>query len=159
MAKNYTLEEAFKKILKTNGYADEEIFLLVPQLTWGVNQFNKQERNKINPAVQELTGMVVSLLCERTGRKFKLDNPGTVANLRSRINEGAKWEQFKAVIDHKVKEWKGTEMDKFLRPATLFNRTKFYNYLEEARIAYQENKGIKPKKEEPRKVVSQVKFT
>lgn len=34
----------------------------------------------------------------------------------------------KAMIMNQVKEWKGTEMDKYLRPETLFNKTKFDGY-------------------------------
>ena len=37
-------------------------------------------------------------------------------------------EDFKAVIDYKVSEWKGTKMEDYLRPETLFG-TKFESYL------------------------------
>ena len=37
--------------------------------------------------------------------------------------------ELNTVVDKKVKEWKGTEMEKFLRPETLFNATKFESYL------------------------------
>lgn len=35
---------------------------------------------------------------------------------------------FQKVIDNKWKEWKGTEYEKFMRPDTLFNKTKFAIY-------------------------------
>lgn len=38
-------------------------------------------------------------------------------------------DDFYQIIDNKVKEWRGTDMEKYLRPATLFNKTKFANYL------------------------------
>ena len=37
-------------------------------------------------------------------------------------------EDLKSVIDCKCKEWKGTNMEKYLRPETLFNATKFESY-------------------------------
>ena len=38
-------------------------------------------------------------------------------------------EELKAVIDLKVKEWKGTKMQQYIRPSTLFNATKFESYI------------------------------
>ncbi|NCB45345.1 MAG: hypothetical protein EOM59_22360, partial [Clostridia bacterium] len=35
------------------------------------------------------------------------------------------------VIDKKCAQWKGTDMDKYLRPSTLFNASKFEGYLNE----------------------------
>ena len=46
----------------------------------------------------------------------------------ARLNEGYSLDDFKQVIEKKVNEWKGTEMEKYLRPETLFG-TKFENYL------------------------------
>ena len=37
-------------------------------------------------------------------------------------------EDFQRVIDNKCADWKGTEWEKYLRPATLFG-TKFESYL------------------------------
>jgi hypothetical protein len=36
---------------------------------------------------------------------------------------------FKCVIDKKVLDWKGTDWEKYLRPITLFSKSKFENYL------------------------------
>ena len=44
------------------------------------------------------------------------------------MNDGFTVDDFKAVIDKKAKEWKGTEMAQYLRPETLFG-TKFESYL------------------------------
>lgn len=41
-------------------------------------------------------------------------------------------EDLKSVIDCKCKEWKGTNMEMYLRPETLFNATKFENYYNQA---------------------------
>ena len=40
-------------------------------------------------------------------------------------------DDFKKVIDKKCAEWKGGDMEKYLRPETLFKRSKFESYLNE----------------------------
>jgi hypothetical protein len=47
----------------------------------------------------------------------------------ARKREGYKLEEFKHVIDSKCRDWKGTDWQKYLRPLTLFSKTKFENYL------------------------------
>ena len=45
-----------------------------------------------------------------------------------RTDEGFTLDDFKQVVNNKVAEWKGTDMEKYLRPETLFG-TKFEGYL------------------------------
>ncbi|WP_353990063.1 phage replisome organizer N-terminal domain-containing protein [Pediococcus argentinicus] len=53
--------------------------------------------------------------------------------VRARLNDGFTNKDLKLVIDYKTSEWKGNpDMDKYLRPSTLFQPSKFNNYLEEA---------------------------
>lgn len=47
----------------------------------------------------------------------------------ARINEGYSLAEIKVVIEKKVKDWKGSDYSKYLRPLTLFAKTKFENYL------------------------------
>lgn len=73
---------------------------------------------------------VLNLLNARTGRNYR----PTRANLEmiaERMKEGASERDCRVVIAVKAKQWIGTEMDQYLRPATLFNRTKFNQYLGE----------------------------
>ena len=45
------------------------------------------------------------------------------------LREGATTDQLKAVVDRKCSQWLGdAKMAEYLRPATLFNRTKFAQY-------------------------------
>lgn len=48
--------------------------------------------------------------------------------IKARLNEGFTVDDFKTVIDKKAKEWMGTDMEKYLRPETLFGN-KFEGYL------------------------------
>ena len=69
---------------------------------------------------------VLYYLNEKAGTKFKPVD----SNLKfiiSRLKHYSE-DDLKAVIDKKVKEWKGTKMQAYLRPETLFNATKFESY-------------------------------
>ncbi|MCK9429323.1 MAG: conserved phage C-terminal domain-containing protein [Candidatus Omnitrophica bacterium] len=48
----------------------------------------------------------------------------------SRLNEGYEPELIKNVVKFMYDKWIGTEWQMYLRPATLFNKTKFANYVE-----------------------------
>jgi uncharacterized phage protein (TIGR02220 family) len=70
---------------------------------------------------------ILGFLNDRANRRFK----PLAANLdliASRLKEGATIPDCKAVIIRKCKEWGGTDMDQYLRPATLFNKEKFAQY-------------------------------
>lgn len=49
----------------------------------------------------------------------------------ARLKEGYTINDFKAVINRKAKQWLGTPQAKYLRPITLFQQSKFENYLNE----------------------------
>lgn len=71
---------------------------------------------------------IIEYLNGKTGRRFGF----VKANLdlvKARLKEGATVETMKAVIDAKVKAWKGDpKMDEYLRPETLFGARKFAQY-------------------------------
>lgn len=75
----------------------------------------------------ELFNQVLRYIEECTGRKFKEST-----DLLARIGEGYTFEQFSKMINYKASEWMGTDMQKYLRPSTLFNKTKFEGYLSDA---------------------------
>jgi uncharacterized phage protein (TIGR02220 family) len=70
---------------------------------------------------------VLAYLNERAGKDYKPVN-GNLSFIAARLEEGAGVEDCKAVIDRKCREWKGGDMEQYLRPATLFNATKFAQY-------------------------------
>lgn len=80
-------------------------------------------KKKDSPPYQE----IIDYLNEKAGKRFKV-NEKTKAHINARVNDGYTLADFRAVIEKKVAEWRGTEMDKFLRPETLFG-TKFESYL------------------------------
>lgn len=89
---------------------------------------------------------VVSCLNEKTGNRYRHQTEETRRLIRARQREGYTLDDFKTVIDKKVKEWKGSEFEKFLRPATLFGN-KFESYLNqtEGKAKTSGNKGYQPR--------------
>jgi len=71
---------------------------------------------------------VVQYLNDQTGKQYKHTTRKTQNLVEARINEGFSLDDFKTVIDTKSKEWQGSDMEKYLRPETLFG-TKFESYL------------------------------
>ena len=77
---------------------------------------------------------IIEYLNQRTGKKFKDSSKATQRHIKAKFDEGFSLEDFKRVIDWKSSEWIGTEMEKYLRPETLFG-TKFEGYLNAAPAA------------------------
>ena len=75
---------------------------------------------------------IITYLNEKAGRKYKSTTNQTQKLINGRWDEGYRLENFKEVIDKKVQDWKGdSEMEKYLRPNTLFRPSNFENYLNE----------------------------
>jgi len=74
---------------------------------------------------------IINYLNEKSGKNFKPVD-ANVKFITARLNEEHTIEDIKAVIDLKCGEWMNDpDMKKYLRPATLFNATKFNQYVGE----------------------------
>lgn len=89
----------------------------------------EEEQDKIRDKESIYTS-VISYLNEKAGTKYRATTPKTQALIRAREREGFTLDDFKAVIDKKCAEWMGRDMEKYLRPETLFG-PKFEGYLNE----------------------------
>ncbi len=74
---------------------------------------------------------VIDYLNKEAGTKFLPKTEANRKNILARVNEGHDLEAFQNVIRKKCREWKGTDMAKYLRPTTLFAPSKFEAYLNE----------------------------
>lgn len=72
---------------------------------------------------------IIEYLNQKTGSKFKPTTKPYVQVIRSRLKEGYTVDDFKTVIDKKCREWKGTKLEKYLTPKTLFALSHFDTYL------------------------------
>ncbi len=142
LAYGQRLSEEFKEYLKTvekgfetvssNHVADKE---------QNQDQDQKQNNNIMSESSEATTSKkhslryqaneVLEFLNEKTGRAYRPVDTNLKLIL-SRLKSGATVSECYQVIAKKTREWKGhVEMDQYLRPATLFNATKFEQYLGE----------------------------
>lgn len=84
---------------------------------------------------------IISYLNERTSSRYR-NTESTKKLIRARLEEGFTKEDFFTVIDNKVRSWKGTEWEKYLRPETLFCASKFQGYLNEKGFSKQQGNEV-----------------
>jgi uncharacterized phage protein (TIGR02220 family) len=71
---------------------------------------------------------ILQFLNEKTGRRYQ-PVKANLEMIAARLADGATPEELRQVVAKKCREWQGDEkMEIYLRPATLFNRTKFAQY-------------------------------
>ena len=76
---------------------------------------------------------IIDYLNERTQSHFSPKTAETRKSINARLKEGYTVDDFKKVIDAKVKDWgDNPEMREYLRPQTLFRPSNFESYLNEA---------------------------
>lgn len=74
---------------------------------------------------------IINYLNDVADKNFRSTTKKTKDLIKARWNEGFRLDDFKKVIDNKVRDWKhDPHMNKYLRPETLFG-TKFESYLNE----------------------------
>lgn len=71
---------------------------------------------------------IINYLNLKANTHYRHNIKKTQSLISARFNENFTLDDFKRVIDNKASEWKDTEMEKYLRPETLFG-TKFESYL------------------------------
>lgn len=129
-------------VLKTFRFDEEvlqkfkDISVRRGDLSWHVNEAMRQYKliNKKEAKVREVVKVrdfgseeVLDYLNRRAGTKFKnTDNNRKL--IEPRIKEFSV-QDCKTVIDKKCEEWLNTDMAKYIRPATLFQASKFEGYL------------------------------
>lgn len=87
---------------------------------------------------------IVSYLNEKAGTKYKPSTAKTRTVIHARLAEGFTVDDFKTVIDKKCAEWMGSDMEKYLRPETLFG-TKFEGYLNAKQTERNDTDGFNAK--------------
>lgn len=81
-----------------------------------------------NSKLRQTAAEIIKFLNAKAGRSFDL-NGANAEFVIARMKEGATEEDLRAVVAKKCREWGSDEkMSAYLRPATLFNRTKFASY-------------------------------
>lgn len=94
---------------------------------------------------------IVSYLNLNLGTRYKDNNKGTLILINKRINEGYTVDDFKTVVDKKVKTWQNTKFEQYLNPQTLFG-DKFEIYLNQKIVKEDKNNKAFIDYREPRKL-------
>ena len=90
-----------------------------------INTIKNNTNNEIN---NKYIVEIIDHLNLRTGQHYKTTTQKTIDLIKARLNEKFTIDDFKVVIDKMCVEWMNTDMQKYLRPETLFG-TKFESYL------------------------------
>lgn len=112
------------------------------QLTTNKNLRTKElKKKRVKDNVQEAepdqfegqVHEVIDYLNSKTGKKFQLSSKDNRKIITARLREGVKVASLKYVIDVKTAEWlKDPDMNKFLRPSTLFTAKHVEEYSNES---------------------------
>lgn len=89
-----------------------------------VHDFPKSEKRERVEAAKR----VLSFLNEKSGKAFR-PVPANLDLIVARLKDGATEADLRKVIARQCREWVGTDMEKYCRPSTLFNRLKFEQYI------------------------------
>lgn len=129
-----TLEDGLKGGFDTTDNQDPKKGGLTHNNT--VHNNTKQNKEDISSEISKKKGAdlsaiteIVDYLNQATNKNFKASRKDTQSFINARIREGFTVDDFKAVIDGRVKAWANDpKMSEYLRPQTLFG-TKFESYL------------------------------
>ena len=102
---------------------------------------NRKEKNKDNKKdilsgkpdsipLMVAAGQIIDHLNKKAGTSYKVSSRSTVEMIKARLDEKWTVEDFFRAIDNMTEAWKGDpKMENYLRPATLFQRSKFESYV------------------------------
>ena len=113
-------------------------YTLINLVNWEFYQSNEVKGNSKKTAMTQVVPinkndnnenkLIIDHLNQSAGTRFRDSSQKTLSLIDTRLKEGFKIEDFYQVIEIKAQEWMGTEMQKYLRPSTLFG-SKFESYL------------------------------
>ena len=111
---------------------------------------NPQQYNNKKPKMKEKENLNINLIAEQVldylNEKAETHFKPVESNLKfikARLKDYTE-SDLKAVVDKKTAEWKGTQMQMYLRPETLFNATKFESYINGLTPIKEQAKGNEP---------------
>lgn len=77
---------------------------------------------------RETAKAILAFLNDKAKKNFR-PVPANLETIEARLKEGATEQELRQVVARKARDWLTDEtMSQYLRPATLFNRTKFAQY-------------------------------
>jgi uncharacterized phage protein (TIGR02220 family) len=135
--------DSIRSDFKIDNFIDSDRELITERLTEWFNLRLKSIANANEDVIINKDSItikeIVVYMNNKLGTSYKSDTNKTQESIRARMNEGFIIDDFKTVIDVKYDEWKNTDMEKYLRPETLFGN-KFESYLNQKSTKNGKNK-------------------
>lgn len=119
-------KEVDKRIIRANKYGNKEIKVVKEKVAENKRVGLTKEEEALIKSILDHLNTTASKRFRRTPTFSKL--------ILARHKEGYNLEDFIHVINVKCSQWLNTDFDKYLRPSTLFNATKFSEYVSERYI-------------------------
>lgn len=94
-----------------------------------IKKNNKEYKEYKEDNILSVSKMVLDYLNKKTGKAYRYSDT-SLRHIKARLNEGYSLEDCKHVIEVKCSQWLHSDMEKYLRPETLFG-SKFDTYLNE----------------------------
>jgi uncharacterized phage protein (TIGR02220 family) len=123
-----SVEARWNKSKANNDENTDEIRTYNDSNTIKENKIKEKENIEKNIEKKKIYDDIISHLNEKAGTNYRSSSKATQGHINARLAENRTVEDFYTVIDKKCAEWIGTDMEKYLRPETLFGN-KFENYL------------------------------
>ena len=98
----------------------------------GLELIREKITSKKGAADNQAVETVISHLNELAGTRYRPTKADTIKVITARLKEGYTVDDLRLVVSYKCDEWMGTDMQKYLRPETLFRPSKFEGYLNAA---------------------------
>ena len=99
-----------------------------------INNNNRIINNSLSSKHDSVVDEIIDYLNKAANAHFQKTTKSTRTLITARLKEKHTFEDFKGVIDVKCEQWLNTELEKFLRPETLFSPKHFESYLNEAKM-------------------------
>jgi uncharacterized phage protein (TIGR02220 family) len=97
------------------------------------DQDQDQDQDQDRKALRASTSRVIGELNKLTGKNFKCTADSNLELINARLGEGYTEADLLSVVRDRVRRWKDDEkMSEYLRPGTLFRKSKFADYVGEA---------------------------
>ena len=124
--------EKINQIVQSEVYKQEELFPEEEKLSEKNTKSNTDHSNEITN--------IIHYLNEKAKKHFNTHSKTNIRLIKAILKEGYTVEDCYLVIDEQVRNWKNDpQMNKYLRPITLFRPGKFESYLNDALTRQQEN--------------------
>lgn len=118
-----------EKAKKANGFSEKQSKAKKPDNEYEDEDDDDYDSERVVSAPAYPYKDVIDYLNQKAGTQFKDKSKDSRRHIKARFDEGFTMDDFKKVIDGRVKAWKGDpKMCEYLRPSTLFG-SKFEAYL------------------------------